>query len=220
MSRFGVKILNDEIVVEDFGFSSVKNEFQFEFSDKLSFTYNGNDEYSIDITPLREQENIVFYDWKLISLRFPGNWYGQCGRWVMEDSCGERMEFVTTRQSFYIRNQKQMIKESLERAKKIANENLSVEYHKIISKKIVNVINGSFYGIPQTIVSFEECTSQKRFDNLRVLTGEFLQKYEKIMECLVDRNDERSCFLKDKLKEKAVELLREYNSFKIKLIDE
>lgn len=219
---FGVKVTENEILVETTNESLDNSRYDFLYSDRLSNSYNGNSTYSIDIEALKESEYIEFYGWKLIRLYFPGNWYGEYGTWEFEDMYGERIEKRVTRQNRYINSRQQMIKDAIAGAKKFAADNLSVEYHNIINTTSIYVRKENFVQIPDFVISVRMPLEglQYKLNDIQVVTTRFLEGYENVMNELSERYDERSCILKDKLMKKAVDLLNKYNSFDFECLSE
>lgn len=223
---FGVKIINGNITVELIESLGEVPKYQFMLSDKIINSYNGNTTYGIDIQQLTTQNHIEFYGWKLISLSFPGNWYGQCGLCQMEDLYGKQKSFLTTNQEWYHIKYKSMIEESIVRAKEFAEKNYSVDYNEIIETKSLFKISTktSMFGMPAISVNASKLSllptgnkiSMQGFTELISSTKQYIEDYQKVLATISDKRDERSISLINILKEHSKDIIKEYYSFEIK----
>lgn len=205
---FGVKIAETNISLELIESLDELSKYQFMLSDKISYSYNANTTYKIDIQQLTTQEYIEFFGWKLISLSFPGNWYGQWGVWELEDLNGKRKSVHTTKQAWYCKNSKIMIKESIEKAKEFAENNYSVDYHNFLSD---TSLKANLPFLPES-----NKISLDTFACLISLTKQYIEDYKKVISSLSDKKDERCLLLTDKLKKHFSDILKEYYPFEIK----
>lgn len=206
---FGVKIQKTEVVVDSIAsdFSEESSNYDFIISDMFISSRNGNDRYGTTIKWVTPQEDILFYGWKLISLSFPGNWYGQVGQWTMEDLFGERIVMSTTRQMGYSdnNNARRMIKESIEGAIRFAEEYHSVAYYEMITDEDATLLKSSrqesnFNGIITRggyirggeFIYDRNTVRLRTFKELILATVEYIEKYEKVCKALSLGNDERT----------------------------
>lgn len=202
---FGVKVTATNISVEIIESLAELSKYQFILSDRIADTYNGNIAYGINIQQLTTQEHIEFFGWKIISLGFPGNWYGQWGVCVLEDLFGKQKTIPTTKQALYILNYKVMIKESIETAKEFAEKNYSVDYSNFHS------YTGADFPLPPTDnkISFSD------FSRLIPSTKKYIEDYQKILSTISGNKDERSILFINTLNESFVNLMKKYYQFEI-----
>lgn len=227
---FGVKIAETDISVELIETMGEFSKYQFILSDKMSSSYNANTTYGIDILKLTTQENIEFFGWKLISLSFPGNWYGQWGVCELEDLYGMRNEIVATKQTWYHENRRELIEQSLDGAKKFAESNYSVDYFQLVDTVdlIVDRQKTTMFGVPSISIAGKHILllpkankiCLKGFDKLITSTKQYIDNYKKVISSLSDKKDERSLLLIDKLKKHFSDILKKYYPFEIEDLSE
>lgn len=204
---FGVKIAETNISLELIESLDELSKYQFMLSDKISYSYNGNTTYKIDIQQLTTKEHIEFFGWKLISLSFPGNWYGQWGVWELEDLNGKRKSVHTTKQAWYFKNSKIMIKESIEKAKEFAESNYSVDYHDFLSN-ISSKANLPF--LPES-----NKISLDKFAHLISSSKQYIDDYQKILSAISKKEDKRNILFIKTLMESLKNLMKSYYPFEI-----
>lgn len=221
----GVKIEEGNISVELIESLKELSKYQFILSDKISHSYNGNTTYGIDIKQLTTQKCIEFFGWKLISLSFPGNWYGEVGLCVLEDLYGKQKRISSTIRAKYHIHYKSMIEESIETVRKFAEKNYSVDYSEIIEKESLLDIRKreDFFGVP-IIVSYVADVlllpvgnkiSLKGFTKLISSTKQYIEDCQKVLSTISDKKDDRSILFVKSLKEHSTNVMKEYYSFEI-----
>lgn len=177
---------------------------KFMIYNELSRDYNANVSYSMDIRPLTGQQYLEFNGWKLIEIKFPGDWFGQTGVVTLEDTFGERQDFPVTRHARYKDNRANMLKMALDGAKRTAEENFSVEYWKFLNKssKAWSSYHYGKYDID-------------KLKQLTLCTQEYIEEYMSLKSKITDSEDKRVlCFL-NKIEETFVSTLKEYYSFDV-----
>ncbi|WP_299095146.1 hypothetical protein [uncultured Bacteroides sp.] len=223
---FGVNVTETEISVELIKSLGELPKYQFVLSDKICSSYNANITYGIDILKLTTQEHIEFFGWKLISLSFPGNWYGQWGVCELEDLHGIRNKFTLTKQGCYYNQHLKMIRESIANTKEFAENNYSVDYNKLIKTKFLlnTAYKTTMWGVPSIETNYKEMVSVmptgnkiplKGFDKLIISTKQYIDDYKKVIASLSDKKDERCLLLTNKLKEHFSDILKKYYPFEI-----
>lgn len=179
---------------------------KFMIYNELSRDYNANVSYSMDIRPLTDQQYLEFNGWKLIEIKFPGDWFGQTGVITLEDTFGERQDFPVTRHARYKDNRANMLKMALDGAKRTAEENFSVEYWKFLNK---NSRAWSSYHY-----QYGKCDIDK-LKQLTLCTQEYIEEYMSLKSKIVGSEDKRIPYFLNKAEEVFVDTLKEYYSFDI-----
>lgn len=222
---FGVKIVDDTITINLIDSLADLVKYQFVLSDKITYSYNGNTSYGINIQQLTTKEHIEFFGWKLIHLSFEGNWYGQVGIWELEDLYGKRIKIPASTQAWYYKDAESMIKESIEKAKEFAKKNYSVDYNEIIEKKSLLITEQAttYFGVPAKtfngkdlfLLPIDNKISLKGFIKLISSTKQYLDDYQKILSTLTKNKDQRNALFINTLNESFINQIKKYYPYEI-----
>ncbi|WP_298072873.1 hypothetical protein [uncultured Bacteroides sp.] len=207
---FGVQIIENNISVDLIAPEELLKElpkYQFLLSDKIINDYNGNISYGINIQQLTSKEYIEFFGWKLISLKFLGNWYGQTGYWDLEDLNGIRKSISTTKHNWYHQNSKDMILESIISAKSFAQSNYSVAY--------TNFLDSVEKHSPSP--STNEKISLEKFISLISDTKKFIEDYQNVLATISDKNESRDISLIDELNKLLTNHIKMHYHYEIEM---
>lgn len=222
---FGVKIVDDTITINLIDSLADLVKYQFVLSDKITYSYNGNTSYGINIQQLTTKEHIEFFGWKLIHLSFEGNWRGQVGVWELEDLYGKRKKISASAQARYSENSEAMIKESIEKAKEFAKNNYSVEYNEIIeNESLLSIVHATTqFGVPSKEINGKDMLllpkgnkiSLKGFTKLISSTKQYLEDYQKILSTLTKNKDQRNALFINTLNESFINQIKKYYPYEI-----
>ncbi|MBD5353634.1 MAG: hypothetical protein HDR85_01815 [Bacteroides sp.] len=130
----GVKILDNFIAIEICDTFGDLNKYDFIYTDYLSSNYNGNTSYSSKIRDIKNgQDYYIINGWKLLSINFPGNWFGNFTYVHLEDRFGRGTSVqAPVNQAIYPDSFKHLIREGLLEALRFTKDTPCVEYEEII----------------------------------------------------------------------------------------
>lgn len=163
----GIKIQNYFIAMEPVDQFGDLSKYDFIYSDYISENYNGNVSYASRLNSQKTNQNFIEINgWKLLSITFPGNWYGQWGICAIEDRFGKSTTVSVANQSDYKTNYMYMIRVSLERILQFTAENPCVDYLEVVNQCI------------------QKPTSKIKIEDLRNLVSsieDYISKYQELI---------------------------------------
>ena len=202
--KFAIAILGEDIKVEQISEDKNLSNFDFLIIEKSFTNHDGNKSYTFDIKPLKDNEYIEFFNWKILDLRISGNWYGEFGRCKMLDYFGKEEWICLTGLITYEENRKEMIEKTLIKARDFAKNNYSTEYYNFIMDNDFNnpriIYNDRGFGKHRR--SFTDIEKIKRTQNR-------LEQYNKLMGYFQDQS-KRTILLRERLSSAMAEYLIQY----------
>lgn len=203
-SKFAIAILGEDIKVEQISEDKDLSNFDFLIIEKSFTNHDGNKSYTFDIKPLKDDEYIEFYNWKILDLHISGNWHGEFGRCKMLDYFGKEEWICLTGLIVYEDNRKEMIETTLIKARDFAKNNYSIEYYNFIMENDFNK--------PRVIYNFRGFGEHRRpFTGVEKIkrTQMRLEQYNKLMGYFQDQS-KRTILLRERLSSAMAEYLIQY----------
>lgn len=203
-SKFAIAILGEDIKVEQISEDKDLSNFDFLIIEKSFTNDDGNKSYTFDIKPLKDDEYIEFYNWKILDLLISGNWYGEFGRCKMLDCFGKEERISLTGQTVYENNRKEMIEKTLIKARDLAKNNYSIEYYNFIMDNDFNEprLTPNWRGFINGRPPFTDVEKIKR-------TQKRLEQYNQLVALFQDQS-KRTIALKERLSSAMAEYLIQY----------
>ena len=121
---FGIKRMEGFFAVEEANLFGDLSKYDFIMKDKLTYSYNGNHNYCVEI--MKEAcEEPIFNGWKIENLYFYGNWYGQAPAFNLIKDNGEEYhsDQFTNERIWYDKQPEVMIRETLLKVLKFTEQN-------------------------------------------------------------------------------------------------
>jgi hypothetical protein len=196
---FGAKRIKDYFDVKEVDNLEDSSKYDFLLKDRCTYSNNGNVSFAAFVMTELGSEPI-FYGWRIEKLRFPGNWFGQGGLFVLIDRYGVSFESEARCGSQWYRNsQEEFISDCLVEAVKFAKNNHSVKY--------INFLKG-FDG-PSSNMSLNG------FHNFINKVDKYIEDFKEIKEALI--NDNASDEMIQRLNESFHAQIKKCFSFDIEL---
>lgn len=128
----GVKIIGSYVAIEKANPFEDMSKYDFIYTDFLSSDWNGNYCYGSNIRVLNNQDYILINGWKLISLSFPGDWFGNTAHCELEDRFGNTIVIDGVGKAVYDSSYMHMVREALTKAFEFTKSTPCVEYKEIL----------------------------------------------------------------------------------------
>lgn len=205
-AKFGVSFWGEQVTVEELKGGNDSSNYDFLLIDKIRDPH-GYKYYNFDIVPLKENEYIEFFGWKIKNLIMSGNNYGEHGWCEMLDYFGQNKWVRLYGQSRYEANRVEMIERTLKRAIEFTKRNYSIEYYDFIVDNDFNKRHN-----PINTRGFYERLGDSYFTGKEKIkrTKERLEQYNKLMGCFQDQS-KRTILLRERLSTAMTEYLIQYS---------
>lgn len=204
-AEFGVNFWGDKVKVEEIKDRNDYSNYDFLIIDKIGDNV-GYRYYHFDIVPLKENEYIEFFGWKIKGIDMPSNNYREYCWCKMLDYFGQESLVDFARQFVYETNRVEMIERILNGAIEFAKKNYSIEYYNFIEdndfykhRNTINYYGFSRYNTPPYFTVEEQI---KR-------TKERVEQYNKLMGYFQDQS-KRTILLRERLSSAMAEYLIQY----------
>lgn len=130
----GIKIQNKFVAIESCNPFGELSKYDFVYTDFVSSDRNHNTCYGSKITNIISGDNFfILNGWKLLSLSFPGDWFGNWTHLDLEDRFGKKIKhYVPVDKAVYADSYKHLIREGLLEAVRFTEDTPCVDYFEML----------------------------------------------------------------------------------------
>lgn len=128
----GVKIIDNYVAIEKANPFGDISKYDFLYSDFLSSDWNGNYCFGSNIRVLNGKDAFYINGWKLIELKFPGDWHGNWAYGTVEDKYGKTYTVQGTSRAIYPNSYMHMLRDVLTNILDFTRKTPCVSYKEIM----------------------------------------------------------------------------------------